>query len=138
MPANPKFQIPDGYHVTRDGRVFSTKRSRAIEMQQFLNGSGYGYPAVWLRRADDSRWHVAVYRLVAHVYLPPRPSLEHVIMHFPDPDRMNSHADNLKWGTASENYQHAYAGFWERRSDEDQRREFGVPVSKSYRPPRHF
>jgi len=135
--ANPNFSIPEGYHITRDGRVLSTKRGPQRELRQFINGSGYGYPAVRLRRADTSRWHVAVYRLVAHVYLPPRPSLDHVIMHFPDPDRMNSHADNLKWGTAAENYEHSYAGFWERRSDEQQRATFGAPVAKTYRPPRY-
>ena len=128
--------IPPGYTITRDGRVLSRKRSKLRELRQYINGSGHGYPSVYLIR-DGRRWHVAVYRLVAAVFLPPRPSLDHVIMHFPDPDRMNSHADNLKWGTASENYEHAYAGFWERRSAEYERAAFGSPAPRSA-PPRRF
>lgn len=115
--------IPEGYQVTRDGRVISFKRATPRELRQFDNGSGYGYPSVWVYQ-EGRRKHYAVYRLVAAVYLPPRPFPEAVLMHR-DGNRANSHADNLRWGTQAENIQHSYAGFWDRRRDDDQRREFG-------------
>lgn len=102
-----KIIIPPGYEVTRDGRVLSTRRGKVIELKTYLNGSGYGYPSVELYVAPNKKWHVAVYRLVAAVHLPPRPDLKHFVLHR-DGTRTNSHADNLYWGTAWENTRDAW------------------------------
>lgn len=104
--ANHNFAIPEGYFVTREGVVYSTKNGRVRALKPRINGSGYGYPSVRLQR-NGKQWHVAIYRLVAATYLQPRPSTRHHILHI-DADRMNSHADNLKWGTASENQYQAW------------------------------
>lgn len=96
-----KDRIPPEYEITRDGRVISHKGAKPLEMRQHINGSGYGYPSVYLWR-DGKRWHVSVYRLVAAVHLPPRPSPAHELRHL-DGNNQNSHADNLAWGTHAEN-----------------------------------
>lgn len=120
--------IPKGYEVMDDGRVISFKR-RPRELRQYINGSGYGYPSVFLHDGKGGRKHYAVYRLVAARFLGPKPFPGAVIMHL-DGDRMNSRADNLAWGTQSENVRHSYAQFWDRRREEDQRREFGIAPPK--------
>lgn len=98
-----KDRIPSEYEITRDGRVISHHFRRPRELRQHINGSGYGYPSVHLWVMDEKRkWHVAVYRLVAAIWLPPRPSPKHEVRHL-DGDRFNSHADNLAWGTHTEN-----------------------------------
>ena len=122
--------IPEGYEVTSDGRVISFLRGAPRELRQYINGSGYGYPSVWLYRKGKPRKHYAVYRLVAAVYLPARPDRNHVILHL-DGDRMNSHAGNLCWGTPKENkdseLEHTYAGHWRRRNEAFEREEYGFP-----------
>ena len=95
--------IPDGYEVTRDGRVISHRWSAPKELRWYLNGSGFGYPSVYLYYPRRPRKFYAVHRLVAAVHLPPRPSPKHWLLH-QDDDRGNPHADNLYWGTPKENY----------------------------------
>lgn len=92
-----------GYRVTRDGRVFSCATNwrgyGEREMGQPVNS--HGYPTVRLV-VDGRRKRFAVHRLVAWEYLPPKPSPEHEIRHL-DGNKMNSHADNLAWGTRQDN-----------------------------------
>jgi hypothetical protein len=95
--------VTDAYRITADGRVFSIASDwRGLgerEMRQALNASGY--PSVRLTVAGRRR-HWAVHRLVAHVFLPPRPSPEHEVRHI-DGDKRNNSDNNLAWGTRSEN-----------------------------------
>lgn len=92
-----------GYHVTPWGRVFSVEhnwRGYGIrEMHPTLNADGY--PSVRLT-IDGKRQRIAVHRLVAATYLPPRPSPDHEIRHL-DGNKRRPFADNLVWGTAKEN-----------------------------------
>lgn len=92
-----------GYEVTRDGRVFSVSSNwrgyGRREMRQTLNADGY--PSVRII-IDGKRKRMAVHRLVAQTYLPPRPSPNHEVRHL-DGNRLNPHASNLAWGTAKEN-----------------------------------
>lgn len=91
------------YEVTRDGRVFSTASNwrgyGRREMSQTPNDDGY--PSVRIV-IEGKRKRIAVHVLVAGHHLPPRPSPQHEIRH-KDGDRLNSHADNLVWGTSKEN-----------------------------------
>ena len=88
-----------GYEVSADGRVFSELRRNRIEMKQRLNG--VGYPAICLRR-DGTRKYMAVHRLVAIAFLPPRPTPAHEIRHL-NGERTDNRAENLMWGTRKEN-----------------------------------
>jgi hypothetical protein len=92
-----------GYIVTAEGRVFSVASNwrgyGEREMRQSLNADGY--PSVRLT-IDGKRTRLAVHRLVARDYLPPRPSLAHEVRHL-DGDKTNSAARNLAWGTRKEN-----------------------------------
>ena len=92
-----------GYEVTPDGRVFSVASNwrgyGKREMIQTPNTDGY--PSVRLT-IDGKRARLAVHRLVAAAYLPPRPSRHHEVRHL-DGDKWNCAASNLAWGTRKEN-----------------------------------
>ena len=91
------------YEVTRDGRVFSVGSNwrgyGRREMRQTPNADGY--PSVRLT-INGRRVRLAVHRLVAKQYLPPRPSPRHEVRHL-DGDKNNPSAENLAWGTQKEN-----------------------------------
>lgn len=91
-----------GYEVMRDGRIFSSSNWRGYgrrELTPDLNDDGY--PSVRLT-INGKRTRYAVHVLVAENFLPPKPSDKHEIRHL-DGNKMNSHADNLAWGTKKEN-----------------------------------
>lgn len=91
------------YRIEPDGRVFSIGHNwRGYgdrEIKPIINS--HGYLAVRVS-VEGKRKNVPVHRLVALVHLPPRPSMSHEIRHM-DGNRLNPHADNLAWGTRSEN-----------------------------------
>lgn len=92
-----------GYEISRDGRVYSVATNwrgyGRREMQRTPNDDGY--PSVRIL-VNGKRKRLAVHVLVAMEYLPPRPSSRHELRHL-DGDKLNSHVDNLAWGTALEN-----------------------------------
>lgn len=92
-----------GYIVTREGRVFSIQSNwrgyGEREMRQTPNADGY--PSVRLT-IGGKRTRLAVHRLVAREYLPPRPTTSHEVRHL-DGDKSNPHVENLAWGTVKEN-----------------------------------
>jgi hypothetical protein len=93
----------EGYEITHDGRVFSTAHNwrgygRREMMQQ---PNAHGYPSVRLT-LEGKRTRIAVHRLVASRFLPPRPSLKHEVRHL-NGDKTDNRASNLAWGTAKEN-----------------------------------
>jgi len=91
------------YEITRDGRVFSIisnwRGMGPRELSQLPDDDGYASVRLTI---DGKRKKLAVHRLVAAKYLPPRPSKAHEIRHL-DGDRMNPHAENLAWGTRKQN-----------------------------------
>jgi hypothetical protein len=98
----PLGQYP-GYGVTADGRVISLAHNwrgyGARELAQTPNADGY--PSVRLT-CNGRRQRIAVYKLVALAFLPPRPTPQHEVRHL-DGDRLNSSAHNLTWGTRADN-----------------------------------
>ena len=92
-----------GYRVCEDGRVFSVEHNwrgyGERELQQTPNADGY--PSVRLT-IYGRRIRLAIHRLVAQSFLPPRPSPNHELRHL-DGNKQNSHADNLAWGTQKDN-----------------------------------
>lgn len=94
-----------GHKVTPEGRVFSVSTNWRSYGERELRqaDNAHGYPSVRVI-IDGKRRHLLVHKLVAHAFLPPRPSKEHEIRHL-DGDRKNNHVTNLAWGTRSENAQ---------------------------------
>lgn len=92
-----------GYKTTCDGRVFSVcsnwRGYGCRELVADLNSDGY--PSVRLT-INGRRTRYSVHSLVAHEYLPPRPSDKHEIRHL-DGNKLNPNANNLAWGTQKEN-----------------------------------
>jgi len=95
--------VTDSYRVSEDGRVFSFKSNwRGLGERELVQvPDDHGYPSVRVT-VDGKRRHLAVHRLVAFVHLPPRPSSSHEVRHL-DGSKINNHANNLAWGTRSEN-----------------------------------
>lgn len=91
-----------GYFVDVDGRVYSARLGgmRALAVGRDRDG----YPTVQLAKPGrpGRSDHCAIHRLVAAVFLPPRPSARHEIRHL-DGDKSNSRPTNLQWGTAKDN-----------------------------------
>ena len=92
----------DGYFVTSDGRIFSTRRyGRAgmyFEMRSHLNN---GYRCVTIN-AGDFHCVLRVHIAVALAYIGPKPYDDAVVRHL-DGTRDNNVYTNLAWGTIQEN-----------------------------------
>ncbi|SHJ58468.1 NUMOD4 motif-containing protein [Nocardiopsis flavescens] len=88
-----------GYEVSSLGNVRSWSRYKRGELLKLRPGTT-GYPHVTLWR--DGRCHrPKVHRLVALAFIGPRPDGQQV-RHL-DGDRLNNAADNLAYGTPSQN-----------------------------------
>jgi len=91
-----------GYEITREGKVFSSTNWRGYGKRELAQHPNYyGYPSVRVV-IDGKRVRYTVHSLVAAAYLPAKQSDDHEVRHL-DGNKMNSHADNLAWGTAKDN-----------------------------------
>lgn len=100
-----------GYHVTKDGRVWSERRLNARGRWcggKWLTPCALGLPgeqylAVGMCR-DGIKTTATVHRLVAQVFIPNEsqlPQVNHI-----DGNTFNNNVSNLEWVTASENQLH--------------------------------
>lgn len=91
-----------GYFVSKDGKVYSEKYGRRVELKQ---SEHKGYRRVCLSM-NNKRQHYPVHRLVAEAFVP-NPEDKPFVNHM-DGNKRNNLSDNLQWCTASENQKHAY------------------------------
>lgn len=93
-----------GYHITRDGKVYSNKLGVWIRKHTFIvnphNGRNGGYEYVVLKNKGKQKG-IAVHKLVALTYIP-NPNNYPIVMH-KDNSRMNNRVSNLMWGTPKMN-----------------------------------
>lgn len=85
------WKVPEGYTVTRDGKVYNPKGQRLVHRK-----NANGYLRVYIKHRG-----YAVHRLVALTHVPNpdnKPEIDHI-----DGNPMNCHADNLRWVTHQEN-----------------------------------
>lgn len=85
-----------GYAVSRAGHV----RFKRLAIIPQWRGS---YSRVRLRAPSGRRVWRPVHALVLEAFVGPRPSPRHHGAHFPDRDRANNRADNLRWALPEEN-----------------------------------
>jgi hypothetical protein len=85
-----------GYRVSRGGHV---RRGRLALLPQWRGG----YLRVRLVSPDGRRVWRPVHALVLEAFVAPRPSTRHHGAHFPDRDRGNNRAGNLRWALPEEN-----------------------------------
>lgn len=94
-----------GYQVSNRGRIqsFTNNRHGLCDTPHFLKThvNSNGYERVCL----GTHGRFFVHRLVAEAFVP-NPNNHPVVMH-KDDDRLNNCADNLEWGTQSDNIQNA-------------------------------
>jgi hypothetical protein len=96
-----------GYFITKEG-VVVTRRGIVIK----TNISPAGYPRVSMYAGGDDKGRLrSIRRMLLHImvactWIGPRPSPGHIVAHG-DGDKLNSHRDNLRWATYSENYEDA-------------------------------
>lgn len=92
-------QIPafSRYHVTRDGRVWSTISNKYMKYQM----NAKGYKRIELRTDDGKRKKMFVHRLVAMTYISnpdDKPFIDHL-----NRKRYDCRVENLRWCTNKEN-----------------------------------
>lgn len=88
-----------GYHVTKDGKVYSTKGGSCKRMKTHLHHNT-GREIVHLHN-NGKKLNAKVYRLVALAWIP-NPDNKPFVCH-KDNNVLNNRAENLYWGTAKEN-----------------------------------
>lgn len=93
-----------------DYAVSSTGRVKRVVADRLGRGEGRilrtpvgdaGYPCCSIH-VNGKQHHRRVYRLVAEAFLGPKPTPRHEVRHL-DGDPLNTRADNLAWGTSSQN-----------------------------------
>jgi len=96
-----------GYHVTKDGKVYSRKNNRHgysdkyhILKTKYAKHEGRPYVTLRNPRLGLKRL-IKIHRLVALAYLP-NPENKPCVCH-KDNNPLNNHVDNLYWGTQLEN-----------------------------------
>lgn len=90
------------YSISKDGRVFSSKRWRGIdgrELRPVMSTSGYRTVVI---DCGDGIQRYKIANLVCAAFHGPKPFPEAVVRHLDD-DRLNDNADNLSWGSRSDN-----------------------------------
>lgn len=102
--ATTRYMIPwyPDYAVTREGKVYSRRNWRGYgerELRPIRDEDGYYIVRI---THGGKRWKVRVHRLVAAMFLPPRPTPTHELRHL-DGDNTNNLVANLAWGTRKEN-----------------------------------
>ena len=89
-----------GYHVTRNGKVYSNKLGVWIRKSPFYtkahNGRNCGYEYVVLK-VNGQQKGISVHKLVALAYIP-NPRNYPIVMHL-DNNRIHNVVSNLIWGT---------------------------------------
>ena len=88
----------DGYYVTDDGKVWSTKSNQFLSLQ--LHSDGYYRVTLWDSENKRPLWKL-VHRLVAEAFIPNPNNLP--IVNHKDENTMNNNANNLEWVTQKEN-----------------------------------
>ena len=95
-----------GYHVTKDGKVYSRKFGAWVRKASFLtkphDGRNCGYEYVVLN-VDNKQKGLGVHKAVALAYIP-NPHNYPIVMH-KDNNRTNNVVSNLMWGTHKMNMQ---------------------------------
>lgn len=89
------------YSITRDGRVWSSKRNKFLSPG--LAGKGYPMVILWMYGKPYSR---LIHRLLALAFIP-NPENKSEVNHM-DGNKQNNYLNNLEWATPHENRLHAY------------------------------
>ena len=91
-----------GIFVCEDGRVFSNRSGKLIELKTHTMWKGYVLVTI---RSNGVKKKHRVHRLVAQTYLPNPdnlPEVNHI-----DRDKTNNHVSNLEWITSRDNTVHS-------------------------------
>lgn len=95
-----KIKEYEDYEITRDGRVYNTKRNKEI----IPRPNPKGYLKIRLNK-DGKRYSFFIHRLVAQHYIPNpenKPTVNHI-----DHNVSNNNVENLEWSTHKEQAQHS-------------------------------
>lgn len=87
------------YEIQENGDIYSLKYNKLRKLKPSLGAKGYFRVAIYTNGKQKT---IEVHRLVAAVYLQPRPSPKYEIRHI-DGIKTNNHYSNLVWGTHKEN-----------------------------------
>lgn len=91
----------EGYFVTEDGKVFSSKRGSLVELSQSVQRK-YWAVKLWV---NGVRKHIHTHRLLAATFID-NPESKPFVNH-KDGNKLNCCVSNLEWVTRQENVDHA-------------------------------
>jgi len=108
LPIDAK-PIPEfsGYFITRDARVFSSKRGNKLKQMKFPYDESCGYRRAAIVNDLGAKKSMLLHRLVALTFLHDSYAEGKEVNHI-DGNKLNNHVDNLEWVTRTENLKHAY------------------------------
>ena len=97
-------EIPgySGYWITKDGRLYSERSGKLVEIKTRLSQSGYISATV--TGDNTKRTALGIHRLLAMAYLE-KDSRQTEVNHI-DGDKFNNDLSNLEWCSHSENEKH--------------------------------
>jgi hypothetical protein len=90
----------NGYSITEDGIVYSSRRSGSKGGLRALHTDKAGYKRVTLTK-DGKQYNRLVHQLVAETFIGPRQ--DGLFVCHKDGDKSNNHVSNLYYGTRSDN-----------------------------------
>lgn len=106
-------EVPNTYYSVSDaGRVASRYHGRWTIFKPRDNGGGYLQVKLMLQGVPTD---VYVHRLIAAMFLPPRPTPTHQINHV-DGDKKNNGPANLEWTTPRQNTAHFHASHKQKKT----------------------
>ncbi len=111
-----EYPIGSGYFITKDGKVFSTKRKEIHKMRSTLNNSGYY--SIQFRIYGGFKCYL-IHRLVASAYLG-EPLRGQQVNH-KDKDPRNNDVSNLEWVTPEYNVRYSSLKYSEETAKEMRR-----------------
>lgn len=92
------------YSATREGKIFSFKRKKIIELNQTV-ASQTKYLFVRLYSAGVGQY-LTVHNVICTAFHGPMPEDKQLVRHL-DGNKLNNHADNLRYGTYKDNAEDA-------------------------------
>lgn len=109
LPEGTK-EIPGypGYHITKDGDVYSSRSGHLVKLSSRISNSGYN--SVTVTDNNGKRTPQGIHRLLAMAFIPNNDVTKTEVNHI-NGEKDDNRLSNLEWTSHSENEQHKVDNF---------------------------